>query len=40
VWALVFVAMLRHIVLTLWLDRDVTSGVDAVSGAPLEVEGD
>lgn len=40
VWALVFVAMLRHLVVTLWLDRDATPGVDAGSGAPLEVEGD
>lgn len=40
VWALVFVAMLRHLVLTLWRDRDTTSGVNGVSGAPLEVEGD
>lgn len=40
VWALVFVAILRHLVLTLWLDRDATPGVEAVSGAPLEVEGD
>ncbi|MBX8692259.1 tellurite resistance protein permease, partial [Mycobacterium sp. 20091114027_K0903767] len=34
VWAVVFVAMLRHLFLTL------RPGVRDVSGAPLEVEGD
>jgi hypothetical protein len=33
-WAVTFVAMLRHLFLTLW------PGIRGRSGAPLEVEGD
>lgn len=33
VWALTFVAMLRHLVPTLWSNRNATSGMGAVSGA-------
>lgn len=33
VWVLTFVAMLRHLVITLWPNRDTRSGMEAVSGA-------